>query len=142
MKLGFLALTILFSNLSFADSLTNTHWNLIRITCADGSSSKIPSDVRYNVHFLANSVVETAVLRPSDWVVDRGTYSLDEVNQKLCLRSDEIISSGEPTRKGAGEFCVKIEDDNELMRFTWVVDDPVGGDCPWKVPVTATFEKM
>ncbi len=137
-----LILIILFTwSLTYANSMDGSHWTLKTIKCTGGSPSPIPSNFRYDWHFLTGSKVEIVLLRPDDWKIGRGHYVMSGV-PNLCLNIEEIFYSGIPSGLVNESWCGDYEIIGETLSFTWVVTSPNGGDCAQNVPVTAVFQKM
>ena len=131
---------LMISSVSFADELGGTHWQLKSIRCETGVSPQVPDSIQYNWYFPDSSKVEIAIMRPDDWNVARGDYSVSNTNH-LCLNLNEEIISGKPVNTKKDSWCGTFDITARELNFTWVVTSPNGGDCAPNVPVTATFEK-
>jgi len=141
MKIIFSIVLMLIGSQAYADVLQESHWTLKKISCASGPSPAVPANIRYDLHFLSGSRAEIAILRPTDWVISRGTYTLGD-QSSLCMNLSEDIYSGEAPQPTNGSWCGNYEFTSNTLNFTWTVSSPKGGDCPKDVPVTASFEKM
>jgi hypothetical protein len=74
-------------------------------------------------------------------VIGKGHYVLGG-GTNLCLYVDETLQSGGTSNSGNESWCGDYEIAGDILKFTWVVTSPGGGDCPQDVPATVVFQKM